>query len=351
MAQQLDTTTASELISELDSHFATLRRYLMPPYQPTGRNSWSESQQKLNADGFQKIADEMRLYLGLTRTVHVRLLTTMFDHDNAGTGLGGMQWSEHPWDSDIILSCRLHMQTVNLAAALAHEMTHAFLEYKRFRGENEERNELLTEAGAIYLGMGELLWDGYAPISWNDQKQPNAQGIFSGPVTTYTSSVGYIDVDSVNLLMDLSSRCSGCHYRDVAATAAEPTSPMAQKKVPSLLRRWTNQRSAARHEETTRLTQRVEEIEHLYGTLDGKFSSRSFLARVSQLVGPEWSDVGSVYALYASGKLKLDVNGITARMVLLKSNARWNAREARTLDTDTTTEVELIQKVLDQLEK
>lgn len=351
MAQQLDTTTASELISKLDSHFATLRRYLMPPYQPTGRNSWSESQQRLNADGFQKIADEMRLYLGLTRTVRVRLLTRMFDHDNAGTGLGGMQWSEHPWDSDIIVSYRSHMQTVNLAAALAHEMTHAFFEYKGFRGETEERNELLTEAGAIYLGMGELLWDGYTPISWKDQEPPNPQGIYGSPVTTYTSSVGYIDVDSVSLLMDLSSRCSGCHYRHIADTAAKPTGPMDQKKVPALFRRWTNQRSAARDEETTRLTQRVEEMVRLYGTLDGKLSSRSFLARVSKLVGPEWSDVGSVYALYASGKLKLDVNGITARMVLLKSNARWNAREARILDADTTTEVELIQKVLDQLEK
>jgi len=349
MAQQLDTTTASELISELDNHFAGLRRYLMPPYQPTGRRSWSESQQKLDANGFQKIADEMRLYLGLTRAVRVRLLTGMFDHDDAGTGLGGMQWSENPWNSDVILSCRSHMQTANLAAVLAHEMTHAFLEYKGFRGENEEHNELLTETGAIYFGMGELLWGGYAPISWKEPGPPGIPGVGQW-TTTYTKSVGYIDVDSVNLLMDLSSRCSGCHYKEVADMVATPSDPITQRGVLSLFQHWTSRRSVTRDKETNRVTQKIEELERLYDKVDGKFTSQSFLARVSGLIGPEWSEVGRTYALHASGKLRSEVNEINVRISHLKSDARWNAREAKMLDADVVKETGLLRNVLDRLE-
>ena len=350
MAQQLDAVTAEELISELDSHFADMRRYLLPPYQPTGRRSWSSSGQTLDADGFQKIADEMRLYLGLTRVVRVRLLTEAFDHDDTGTGLGGMQWSEDPWRSDIALSCRSHMQTANLAAVLAHEMTHAFLQYKGFRGESEERNELLTEAGAIYLGMGKLLRDGYAPISW---KEPGPPGIpFVGEwITTHTKSIGYIDVDNVSLLMDLSSRCSGCHYSDVTKMAAMSSRPPGQRRISRLFQHWTGQHSRTRNEETTRIARRMDDLELLYGNLDASFTSQSFLAKAPSLVGPEWSDIGEIYALYASGKLKLEMNGINTRMSRLKSDTRWNAREAKMLDADVGKETELLQNVLKRLDK
>jgi hypothetical protein len=69
MPQKLDATRAEELIYDLDSHFADQRRYLMPPYLPTGALGLSNYEQTLNGAGFQKIADEMRLYLGLSREV------------------------------------------------------------------------------------------------------------------------------------------------------------------------------------------------------------------------------------------------------------------------------------------
>jgi len=354
MAQQLDTTAASELISNLDSHFADLRRHLMPPYQPTGRRSWSSSGQTLDVDGFQKIADEMRLYLGLTRAVRVRLLTDAFDHDDAGTGLGGMQWSEDPWRSDIALSCRSHMQTANLAAVLAHEMTHAFLQYKGFHGESEEHNELLTEAGAIYLGMGKLLRDGYAPISW---KEPGPPGIpFVGEwITTHTKSVGYVDVASVKLLMDLSSQCSGCHYGSHYRHANRMFSMRnvrpGERRAPWLFQRWADQRSRARNEETTRIARNIDDLEHLYDNLDATFTSQSFLGKASGLVGPEWSEVGRAYALYASAGLKSELTGINIRMSHLKSGARWDMREAKMLDTDVAKEAKLLRNVLARLDK
>jgi hypothetical protein len=365
MAQQLDTTTAVELISDLDRHFARQRRYLMPPYFPTGMKGWSEHKQTLNCDEFQKIADEMRLYLGLTEAVRVRLLTRMFDHENAGTGLGGMQWSENLWDGEIVLACRPHLQTVHLAAALAHEMTHAFLGHHGFRGANEERNELLTEAGAVYLGMGLLLSDGYASISWQERSPPPMPG-FGQETITHTESIGYVDVDSISILMDLSSRCSGCHYSDVSSTISTPgdntvdgdaanvtdTRKVAtRRRALPLFRHLAEQRRRGRSEETAHVLQKIEEMERLYDKLEARFTSQSFLRRASTLVGPEWSEVGKTYALFASGRLSLDVNGLKARMSCLKDASRWDAQEAREIVAEVTRNTQSFRTVLELLDK
>lgn len=91
MARRLDTTMASSLITEVDGRLAALRRYLVPPHQPVGGRQWFWSEKTLDENGFQYLADEMVLYLGITRLVRVRLLTRMFDHGEAGTGIGGLQ--------------------------------------------------------------------------------------------------------------------------------------------------------------------------------------------------------------------------------------------------------------------
>ena len=349
MAQRLDRATASELISELDERFRGLRRDSSPPYEPSERQPWPWKRQLLDRDGFQDIADEMRLYLGLSRGIRVRLLSTAFDHERGGTGLGGMQWTEDPWRSDIVLSCRPHMETVNLVAALAHEMTHVFLEYKGLRAENEERNELLTEAAAIYLGMGWLLRAGYAQISWKETRPSSTPGYLLETVT-HTTSLGYIDTASVRLLMVLSSRCSGCHYGSRiahAGTRLRRASRHAWRNgVLRPFQRRNERRSAAHGAMTARIAQNIENLGRLYAELDETFASQSFLARASGLAGPEWLEVGRVYGLYASGRLKSEVNETGLRVFRLQSNTRWNAHEAKVLDTDVSKETELLEHVL-----
>lgn len=349
MAQRLDRATASQLISELDERFRGLRRDLSRPYEPSERQPWSWKRQLFDRDAFQDIADEMKLYLGLSRGVRVRLLTTAFDHERGGTGLGGMQWTEDPWRSDIVLSCRPHMRTVNLVAALAHEMTHVFLEYRNLRAENEERNELLTEAAAVYLGMGWLLRAGYAPISWKETRISSTPGYLLETVT-HTTSLGYIDTASVRLLMVLSSRCSGCHYGSRiahAGTRLRTASRHAWRNgVLRPYQRHKERRSAAHAAVMTRIAQSAENLGRLYAELDETFASQSFLARVPGLVGPEWSEVGKAYGLYASGRLRSEVNEIGVRVCRLQSNTRWNAREAKGLDTDVSKETELLESTL-----
>jgi len=366
MARRLDTATAADLISTLDSHFASKRRYLMPPYVPTGIDKWSSGNQTLDRDGFQKIADEMRAYLGLSQAARVRLLTEAFDHEGSvGSGLGGMQWSDNPLWSEIVLSCRPHFLTVHVAAALAHEMTHSFLRYHEFRDEDEDRNELLTEAGAVYLGMGVLMGDGYAPVSWQAGNQ------------TLTSSVGYIDEVSISMLMGLSSHCSGCHYAGIhkeasassqhvdyissphvgtATSTAMPkrgtkhgTKPATKKRALSLFKRWQEQRRYAREGEMARISRAVESLGYLCARIEATFASQSWTSQASTLIGPKWSELGKAYALYASGQMRLEVQGLKARMLLQRESVGWNGREIKALGADMAKEVKLLQNVLDLL--
>ena len=62
-------------------------------------------------------------------------------------------------------------------------------------------------------------------------------------------------------------------------------------------------------------------------------------------------NVGNIYALYASGKLKSDVNRISMRMGFLKTNVRWNAREVRNVEADAEVKIEMMLKVMEQIEK
>ena len=124
-----------------------------------------------------------------------------------------------------------------------------------------------------------------------------------------------------------------------------------ERRAPWLFQRWADQRSRARNEETTRIARNIDDLDHLYHNLDATFTSQSFLGKASGLVGPSWSEVGRVYALHASGKLRLEVNDIKVRMSQLKSGARWNSGEAKMLDTDVAKEADLLRKVLEQLDK
>lgn len=368
MALRLDTVTAADLISTLDSHFASKRRYLMPPYVPTGIDKWPRGHQTLDRDGFQKIADEMRAYLELSQAARVRLLTKAFDHDGiAGTGLGGMQWSDNSLWSEIILSCRPQFATKHLVATLAHEITHSFLRYHNFSDNDENWNELLTEAGAVYLGMGELLLSGYAPVCWEEGNQ------------RITSSIGYIDQVSVSTLMEISSSCSGCRYGGVAQRSAffdhdanhasssrvgaeslmatprsksgHTTTPATRKRTVSLFKRWKEQRRHVREDEMTHISRAVESLGYLYARIEATFASQSWSSHASTLIGPEWLEIGKAYSVYASGQMRLDVQGLKARMLLQRKSARWNGRDIKALGADIDKEAKLLQSVLNLLGK
>lgn len=364
MAQQLDDTTASKLIDDLDGHFASKRRYLMPPYAPTGMKKWSKRSQILDTGGFQKIADEMRLYLNLSPSVHVSLRGGISDANaDSGDILAGTHRSENPWSNEILLYIRPHCLTIQLAAVLAHEMTHAFLEHNGVRDSDVDRNELLTDAGAVYLGMGELLHKGYVQSSWSEKTRISTPWTNTpfGPMPgvwheedgtrRHTESAGYVNANSIGILMDLSSRCAGCHYADVADVDMNPARGAVQRRMMSFLKRFADRQNQSNDRESARLTEKIEDVQLLYNRLAMKFESSSFIGRLPRLIGSEWTEVGKMYALYASGSPNVDLRDMRARLSNLKSNTRWNAREAHVLEADAAKEAELFQKVLDQLEK
>lgn len=364
MAQQLDETTASKLIDDLDDHFASKRRYLMPPYAPTGMRKWSKRSQILDTDGFQKIADEMRLYLNLSPSVHVSLRGGISDANaDSGDILAGTHRSENPWSNEILLYIRPNCLTIQLAAVLAHEMTHAFLEHNGVRDSDVDRNELLTEAGAVYLGMGELLHRGYVQSSWSEKARISTPWTNTpfGPMPgvwheedgtrRHTESVGYVNANSIGILMDLSSRCAGCHYTDVTDIDTNPTSWSTRQRTMPFLKRFANRQNQVNDRESARLMEKIEDVQRLYNRVQTKFESSSFVETLPHIVGPEWTEVGKTYALCASGRLSLNLIEMRARLSNLKSNTRWNAREAHVLEADAAEKAESLRKVLDQIDK
>ncbi len=345
MGLRLDEAKAEGLVSAIDTRFAELRKYLMPPYWPSGYQVWSRNARILDVSGFQEIADEMKAYLGLTLAVRVRLLTRMFDHDRDGTGIGGMNWFENPWDSEIVLSCRPEMQNVNLVATLAHEMMHAYLGHSCFRGSDEEDNELLTEASAVYFGFGELLRAGYAPVSSTETGQE-----LSGRGTTtitHTSSFGYVDVESVDMLMDFSSGCSGCHYVGSKAETAQYVDAQSryvetQSRMAEFVLRASGAGAA---------TDRVQKMQQLYDEIASVFTSQRFAQRCSNLTGPEWIEVGEAYSLYVAGELKECTTRMRERLAEVRSHPYWHPWMARELTREADRHTQLLEKVLEKLRK
>ena len=210
MPQELDLAAATQKMSILETHFAGLRRYLLPPYLPANEKVWRRTDSQLSDDMLQSIGDEMRAYLGLSQFVRVRVVNGGFGLRDDGRRVAGMQASPDPLKGEVVLSRCSHFENIHLLAILAHEMTHAFLRYHNLVDGNESQNELLTEAGAVYLGFGLLLRDGYAPFSWKEEGPP-APLLFNW-VFTNTEFIGYIDVSSVILLLVFSPLCAGCHY-------------------------------------------------------------------------------------------------------------------------------------------
>lgn len=88
-----------------------------------------------------------------------------------------------------------HNYTVqHILAILAHEISHHFLNTHSISMEPEEKNEVLTDVTAIYLGFGQLLLEGYKPVKWITDE------LFDSSVNSYTVNsyrIGYITTNDI----------------------------------------------------------------------------------------------------------------------------------------------------------
>lgn len=95
-----------------------------------------------------------------------------------------------------------------MAATLAHELTHHFLDTKTIRREGTEANEILTDLAAVYLGLGKLTLNGYETISWTQHRK-------NQPVN-YSYKVGYLAPEDLALVLS-----EVCRFRSIPSESVK----------------------------------------------------------------------------------------------------------------------------------
>lgn len=163
----------------------------------------------------QDISDHMGSFLGIGN-VKVTFLEETTDpkwvvsssgvvsidnnQDNSGvSGLYRVVGDDH---GEILLIRKNKYELKHILAILAHEYAHHYLYRYNIRKHNENENEILTEIAAAYLGLGQLLVDGYKPIVWTSNNRDN---IFFNEYTTHTMTLGYVTPETIKKAIILSA--------------------------------------------------------------------------------------------------------------------------------------------------
>jgi len=121
-------------------------------------------------DQLQSVADIMCMHLKMSKPIKVMTL----DNVNAGKyeSIDGMKC--------IYVNEGLETQNFEQkVAVLAHEISHYYLDSHKIYFQDTDKNELLTEVNAIFVGFGLLLLDGYE--------------VMDNPKVNMASKVGYVN--------------------------------------------------------------------------------------------------------------------------------------------------------------
>jgi hypothetical protein len=166
---------------------------------------------KFSKEILQKISDHMGYFLGILTSVKVNYYTednsrakwTASSSGEVNTNYTSPSASGYYTSrgNEIFLIKRDKYDIKNILAVLAHEYTHHYLNQHGVRKENEEANEILTEIATAYLGLGQLLVDGYNPIVWTSNHYN--YGAVSG-YTTNTITLGYVTPATIKKAIILS---------------------------------------------------------------------------------------------------------------------------------------------------
>lgn len=173
------------LMDQLHASLSSLPYSSRPPFEITGPvildmyNAESPSAQ-LCAEGMVK---RMLLYLNLPFVIP--RVTIAYISDNSPEKAAGT-FSGDKFHCNIQVNKRSYYKFWHVNAILAHECMHYFLTFHDLISPDEKENELLTDVSAVYVGFGEILLDGYAPIKTSQD-------------TTHT--IGYITIDEITELM------------------------------------------------------------------------------------------------------------------------------------------------------
>ena len=118
----------------------------------------------------QKIADHIAAFLGLVSSVKVKIgIESSYNMMASKSQLNnadqvGLYTVKGTFNREIQITKKYIFNIEHILAILAHESAHNYLYYYNITENNEEENEVLTDIACAYIGLGELLINGYQPI-------------------------------------------------------------------------------------------------------------------------------------------------------------------------------------------
>jgi hypothetical protein len=139
-----------------------------------------EARGGLSQESLQEIADHIGYFLGIMKRVPVHLIEALpkdrIVATSGGTVVSDVSASPVPGlytftsggYREIVILKKARFRLRHILAILAHESIHNYLQQYDVGLGQPEMNEVLTDVGAAYLGLGDLLLAGYEPIEWVD---------------------------------------------------------------------------------------------------------------------------------------------------------------------------------------
>lgn len=162
----------------------------------------------------QQISDHMGYFLGILSKVKITLIEETTDPrwtvsnvgeiftNTSGGNYSGLYRTMGFDHGEILLIKKFKYQLKHILALLAHEYAHHYLSYYRVKKIDEAENEILTEVATAFLGLGQLLVNGYKPIVWTSDYY---NYIVASGHTTHTATIGYVTLGTIKRAILLSA--------------------------------------------------------------------------------------------------------------------------------------------------
>jgi len=158
----------------------------------------------LNELRLQAICDHMTYFLKLPLRNRVRLVTAPQLRQAGGrqSRTAGLYKTVGDRDREIVIRKLPQFRQEHYLGIMAHELTHAFLDFHNIRLGEDMENEILTDSAAVYLGFGQLLLEGYQPIVWAEAPRERS----GQSVRMKSVRIGYFDRRNICFALRESAR-------------------------------------------------------------------------------------------------------------------------------------------------